>query len=193
MKRENLSEVGRRLKEIRKAKDLNLTTVAKKAGITAGLLSKIENFRTIPSLPVLYEIAVALDVTMADVVQGVSDKVETDFIYIKKGEGIKEEREDSADLDYLRLMSRMIRNHNVRAYNVKVNPGAKREPIANDSFELIYVIDGEIEYQLNEESIVLKQGDSLFFDGKIPHGINNQTKKVANIFKVYIMQIEDNQ
>ncbi len=190
MRRDNLSEVGKKLREIRKAKGLNLKDVADKAGITAGLLSRIENFRTIPSLPVLYEISMALEVTMADVVQAVKGDIDTDYVLIKSGEGEIQEREDSEDLEYIKLFSETIKNQNISAYIVRVKPYANREPISNDSFELIYVASGEIVYGLNDTEVPLVKGDALFFDGKIPHSVLNTGDKEAILFKIYLMQIE---
>lgn len=55
---EQLTCLGMRLKELRRKRLLTLQQLAERTELTAGLLSKIENFRTIPSLPVLLSIAV---------------------------------------------------------------------------------------------------------------------------------------
>ena len=47
---DRLSRIGKKIKEIRKNRQMSLQEVASKSSVTAGLLSKIENFRTIPSL-----------------------------------------------------------------------------------------------------------------------------------------------
>ncbi len=92
MKTDVLSAVGKKLKEIRKQKSLNLTEVATKSGITAGLLSRIENFRTIPSLPVLYKISVALNEPLHEIVKPVSDDADELYNLVLKGEGELESR-----------------------------------------------------------------------------------------------------
>jgi len=56
-----ISFVGKRIKEMRLSKDLKLVEVAIKSGVSKGLLSRIENGRTIPSLPVFFNIISALD------------------------------------------------------------------------------------------------------------------------------------
>ena len=47
--REQLIVLGTRIKKIRKERKMTLQALADRTGLTAGLLSKIENFRTIPS------------------------------------------------------------------------------------------------------------------------------------------------
>ena len=54
--------IGKRIKEIRKAGNNTISDVATKAGVTAGLISSVENGRTIPSLPVLLKIIDSLDI-----------------------------------------------------------------------------------------------------------------------------------
>ena len=58
--REQLTALGCRIRDLRKQRNMTLQELGEKTHLTAGLLSKIENFRTVPSLPVLAEIARAL-------------------------------------------------------------------------------------------------------------------------------------
>ena len=71
MKSDILSAIGKKLRNVRKEKGLSLADVAQKSGITPGLLSKIENFRTMPSLPVLYKISEALEEPLSEIVKPV--------------------------------------------------------------------------------------------------------------------------
>jgi len=58
--------IGRKIKEIRVQKKIKLVELAMKAKISKGLLSQIENNRTIPSLPVLLQIIKVLEVEYSD-------------------------------------------------------------------------------------------------------------------------------
>ncbi len=187
MKSDILSVIGKKLREIRKEKGLSLVDVAKKSGVTAGLLSKIENYRTLPSLPVLYKIALALKVSLAEIVKPVDDDPEPLYTLIKKGEGEKEVRYDSKGLIYESLISKVIHNTPVKVNLVSVKPGIFRKPIANDSYELINLVEGEIIYGIKDEQIHLNKGDTLYFDGQIPHSLKNPGKQTAVLFKTYFM------
>ena len=70
--REQLIVLGTRIKKIRKERKMTLQALADRTGLTAGLLSKIENFRTIPSLPVLVGIAAALQIDLAALFEGMT-------------------------------------------------------------------------------------------------------------------------
>ena len=91
------------LKKVRKSKDLSLKQVAEMSGVSTGLVSKIENFRTTPSLPVLLKIMQSLELDLSELNLSVSNGKK--YILIKKGEGVVEQRDDSEGLEYTFLFS----------------------------------------------------------------------------------------
>lgn len=187
MKSDILSAIGKKLRNVRKEKGLSLADVAQKSGITPGLLSKIENFRTMPSLPVLYKISEALEEPLSEIVKPVDEEPEASFTLIRKGEGERESRYDSKGLIYENLMSQIIHSQPVKVVIVTVLPGIFRKPLANDSYELVYLLEGEIIYGLLDEKVHLKKGDTLYFNGQIPHSLKNPGTTPAKLFKAYFM------
>ena len=188
---DRLSRIGKKIKEIRKNRQMSLQEVASKSSVTAGLLSKIENFRTIPSLPVLLSIAKALDVDLSELVSSVMNNDEAPYILVRKGEGEVEEREDSKGLKYQSILSYSISNLtelNIKVNLVSLDIGADRQPIATDALELIHVISGSVKYGLPDHEVELQQGDTLFFNGRLPHSVKNMYFKETVLFKVYLLQ-----
>lgn len=181
-----LSNIGKKIKEERKNMGLNLQEVASLSNITAGLLSKIENFRAVPSLPVLLNISKALDVNMSDLVENVVSNKEVSFLLVKKDERKSEEREDSEGLMYESLIHQDLSDINFRANIVKVKPKCYREPIATEAMELIYVIAGSVSYGFSDQEVVLNEGDTIYFDGSFPHSLKNNMDNQAVLFKVYL-------
>lgn len=181
-----LSNIGKKIKEERKSKGLNLQEVASLSNITAGLLSKIENFRAVPSLPVLLNISKALEVNMADLVENVVSNKEVSYLHIKKDAGIIEEREDSEGLVYESLVHQDLSDINFRANLVRVKPNYFRAPIATEAMELIYVISGSVTYGFEDQKVMLEEGDTFYFDGSIPHSVENNMENQAVLFKVYL-------
>jgi XRE family transcriptional regulator, regulator of sulfur utilization len=60
-----------RLKEMRKARDFTLKELAARTGLSVSYLSDLERGRTTPPLPTLDTLAVALDITVLDLLTGV--------------------------------------------------------------------------------------------------------------------------
>ena len=159
--------------------------------ITAGLLSKIENFRAVPSLPVLLNISKALDVNMASLVEDVVNNRKAPFLLVKKNERAQEEREDSEGLRYETLIHQEFSSMRFRANIVRVRAHYYREPIATDAMELIYVISGSVTYGLEDQAVALDEGDTFYFDGTVPHYVKNDSEMEAVLFKVYLFDVTD--
>jgi quercetin dioxygenase-like cupin family protein len=49
------------------------------------------------------------------------------------------------------------------------------------------MISGSCEYQINDEMIVLEEGDSIYFDASLPHIPINNTKKKAVMLVMYFI------
>ncbi len=180
-----LVNLGKELKRIRKSKNLNLKEVAEMSGVSTGLVSKIENFRTTPSLPVLLKIMRTLEINLSEL--NLNTNGTEKFIHVKKGEGQVEDRDDSVGLEYTFLFSSQISRDNLRTYIVTVFAGVYREPIATDATEIIYVISGEVNYIVQDETVLLRKGDVLFFDGSIPHALHNKTPEKVVLLKMYMI------
>ncbi len=186
IKDDALSKIGKKIREERKSQGLNLQDVASRSNITAGLLSKIENFRAVPSLPVLLNISKALGVNMADLVVSVINEKEVPFILIRKNEGRIEDREDSHGLRYEFLLHQEFKNVNLRVNLVRVEPNCYRAPVATDAMELIFVISGSLTYGFESQQVTVNQGDTFYFDGRFAHSVKNNMTSQAVLFKVYL-------
>ncbi|MEO0340179.1 MAG: XRE family transcriptional regulator [Bacteroidota bacterium] len=185
-----LGKVGKKIREIRKGRGMNLQEVATKSDITAGLLSRIENFRTLPSLPVLHKISIALAVPLSDLVEEVGHPGDAKYTLIKSGTGETEVREDSVGLTYENILNTSFQSSNLQVSIVRIDKGIYRPPVANDSMELVYVVNGEIEYGLDEDYVTIETGDTFYFDGSIPHSLKNVGDETGILLKVYLLRLK---
>jgi len=188
MKGNELNIISKRIKDIRTAKGLKLIDVASGAGVSKGLLSKIENSRTMPSLSVLFNIISALDENPSSFFENIEYIGNTPF-YILKKESEYEPivKEDSVGYNYFSIFSRAFKDIGFNAVLLNLEPNAKREMVTTDGMEFIYLIDGEINYKLDTTEFTMNKGDSLFFDGRIPHLKINKTNKEAKILVIYLL------
>ena len=181
-----LINLGKQLKKVRLNKGLSLKQVAGMSGFSTGLISKIENFRTTPSLPVLLKIMQVLEIDLSEL-NLTSNSVEK-YILIRKDEGTLEDRDDSIGLEYTFLFSSNLPENNIRTYLVQVEKDVYRKPISTDAIELIYVIYGKLDYIINKETLTISEGDLLFFDGSAPHAVQNKYAHSAKMLKMYMIK-----
>ena len=188
MKHDKLSLIGLRILELRKAKKLSLRELARRSQLSAGLLSKIENFRTVPSLSVLIEIANSLDVDVSVLVKNINGETAAPFLLVRANNGSPEPREDSKGLFYSYLLSQDLLSYTLRVNEVLINPHTYRKPLSTNALELIYVLQGTVRYGFKDDEVEVAVGDTLYFDGLSPHSVRNDTDRPARLLKVYLLR-----
>lgn len=182
-----LLRIGKKIREIRQAKSIKLHEVAEEAQVSKGLLSKIENGRTIPSLPVLLSIIKTLKVDMGQFFDGIEVPSPAPYILKRRNEYTPVEKEEAFGFLYHFIVSQTVANAAFEAVVLELQPNSKREKVVTDGYEFKYVLKGEVEYQLGEEVVVLQEGDSLFFNGRIPHVPLNRTNQVVSMLVIYLL------
>lgn len=184
--------IGKKIREIRQENKMTLIEVATKANVSKSLLSKIENGRTIPSLPVLIQIIKALGTDLNHFFSDISDEISYAYIHKRAEDYTYYEKEDSEGFSYYSILSESVQNMAFQSSLLKLEPGAKREKVVTDGYTFIYLIEGKIEYHLDKDVIQFKTGDSLFFDGKIPHVPKNNSNRIAILVVIYLLTTTKN-
>ncbi len=181
-----ITGIGRRIKEIRLGNKKKLSVLAEEASISKGLLSKIENGRTVPSLPVLLSLIKALGISPEQFFstlrfeqpQKFIHKSAEDFLSIKK-------EEEAKGFNYKLIMEKAAENFAIEVVMLEIEPNSNREKVSVDAYELKYVLEGQIDYQIEDEIIPLKKGDTLLYNGNLPHVPHNKSDKTAKMLVVY--------
>ena len=68
---------------------------------------------------------------------------------------------------------------------LEVEPNSERDKVVTDAFEFKYILTGECYYEIGDQEVLLKEGDSIFFDGRIPHVPINRGKIPSKMLVVY--------
>ena len=182
-----LLQIGKKIKETRISNGNVIREIAKKANVSKGLVSKIENGRTVPSLPVLISIINALDVNLSDFFRDIEPITTSDFIHIKERDFTLIEKEKSEGFVYHHIHNQDFRGFSFASDLLEIYPDATREFVTTDGYEFLYMLDGYVDYHLGDKKLKLKKGDSLFFNGQIPHLPENLNDEVAKLLVVYIL------
>lgn len=189
MEEDILIQISNRIKERRREKNITVQELAQRAGVSKGLISQIENSRTIPSLIVLIEIIKALEVDLNEFFKDMRSKtIHAPILVKRKDEYENFEKEHATGFYYQRIFTQVIRQSTVDIVILDLAPGATRPMVETEAFEYKYILSGEIEYLFNDEAITLKQGDSMLFDGRIPHTPKNMGRQPASMLVIYFFE-----
>lgn len=179
-----LLEVSKRIKQHRIEKRLTLQELANRSGVSKGLISQIENGRSIPSLPVLFSIIQSLSIEVSEFFRDLNLLTPAIFVQ-RKADYEHFEKEDAQGFSYQRMMIRNVPASTVDFVLLELAPNAHREEVSTEAFEYKYILKGEVEYLINGETFTLEEGDSLFFDGRLPHVPKNKSKHPCTMLIVY--------
>jgi len=183
-----LIQISNKIKESRKTQKKTVQDLATDAKVSKGLISQIENNRTVPSLPVLMNIVLALNIDLKDFFEDIShNKSGKQKIIIKTKKDYQAfEKEPNKGFKYKRILTRNMDGGPVDTVLLELKKGARRtQMIKTDAYEYKYIINGKVEYQIEDEKYVLDEGDSLFFDGRLPHKPANIGNGDALMLVVY--------
>ena len=183
----SLIKVAFRIRELRKEKNLTLQDIASLSGLSKGLLSKIENFRTIPSLPVLVTISNCLKVDVSELVADLGSGPETKYTLVKAESREIVSREDAVGFQYENAVTQQIKSCFFESMVLTIKPRAERQAVTSDGDQFIFILSGDIIFQLDDERIPMQTGDALLFDGQLPHKALNISNSDGKILAIYLL------
>ena len=169
--------VGTKIRLERKNSGLTLEKFAKKLGISALTLQRIETGKSSPSVVLLSEIAQQLKKSIHSFLE---DK-KNSFVCIKR----KNQRSIASPM----LKIKLIGPRNFIAENIVVTygelkKGKKIDPHTNRGIEYNYNIEGKSELILDGQSYFLEAGDSSVFDARLEHSVT--ALETLKFFGIYV-------
>jgi transcriptional regulator with XRE-family HTH domain len=162
--------IGAQVREMRTALGMTMAELAKSASLSVGMLSKIENGQTSPSLTTLQNLAAALNIPLASFFTKFDEKREAS--YVRAGEGLTIERRGSKSGHIYQLLGASLRNKvRMEPYLITLTRDSDAYPIfQHPGVEFIYMLEGCVVYRHGDKNYRLEPGDALFFDAEAPHG-----------------------
>ncbi|MFE1377754.1 helix-turn-helix domain-containing protein [Streptomyces sp. NPDC058740] len=152
-----LTEVGPRLRRIRRERGSTLAELSAATGISVSTLSRLESGQRKPSLELLLPVARAHQVPLDELVGAppVGDPRVRAKPIVRHG----------------RTLYPLTRQPGgLQAYKVVQEPGAEpADPRVHEGYEWLYVLSGSLRLVLGEHDVVLGPGEAAEFDTRVPH------------------------
>jgi transcriptional regulator with XRE-family HTH domain len=176
-------QIAKNIKKIRLDNNLSQEKLAALSGLTKGYISKIEKSNTAPPLSTLSKIATALN---ADITTLTAEEPELpadiDFCIARKGEGKKI---SSATLQGYHYEALAFKKKGKNMEPFLLLPAFEEEAVfMHEGEEFMYILEGVHEFIYKDKKYLLKEGDSIYFDSRIPHTGRSIGKKRAKILAV---------
>lgn len=164
--------IGREVRNFRRQQGMTVADLAQATGLSIGMLSKIENGNTSPSLTTLQVLSHAFSVPVTAFFASYEER--RDAQHVKAGEHVEIERRGTRAGHQYNLLGHIGSNASgvvVEPYIITLTTESDTFPtFQHEGLELLYMLEGEVDYRHGDTIYPLKPGDSLFFDADARHG-----------------------
>ncbi len=163
--------IGKKLREFRQAKDWSLAELAKRSGVALSSLSRMETSKMTGTLDSHLRVARALGVRLAELYAGLDSS----------GLIVEVRKESDADpvaagkesllvpLASMPLQKKMLPA--VMHLPPKKSTQKQRGPAGSERF--IYVLKGQLEAKVGDQTVKAGAGDSVYLQASVPHTLSN--------------------
>lgn len=162
--------VGQELRFWRNHRGLTGAKLAAKAGVSAGMLTKIEKGDVAPSIQTLVRISDALEVPTSMFFHRLHKRPSVNFV--PAGKGLVTDRSGNRGNQIYELLAHNL-HHTMGIEPFMVTMDDKSEPypmLQEEGFKFLHMMEGEVIYRHGHRTFHLRPGDSLTFDAMAPHG-----------------------
>lgn len=179
------AEIGQEVRQLRRGLDLTVAQLSAAAGLSTGMLSKIENGAISPSLATLNALASALNVSVRQLFRDSGS--EPPCSYVKGGQGTRMNRRGTkAGYLYDLLVGRSFDGDiTIEPYLITLGPDAvPHTTFRHAGNEFLYMLSGTMVYRHGQRGYPLRAGDALYFDASARHGPEEFTQMPVSYLSI---------
>jgi transcriptional regulator with XRE-family HTH domain len=164
-------DLGKTIQRLRKAYNMSLGELSEQSGVAKSIISQIERNETNPTLATVYRLSRALDTSIEEVLRSDSG---TAFIEHQTRSGVPL-LESQDGLCRLAIAGPLNLVDLLQWYDFQAKPKGvlESEPHPPGTIEHLYVLKGELEVKVGEETRSVKAGETLRYLSDRPHRITN--------------------
>ncbi|WP_312239563.1 helix-turn-helix domain-containing protein [Pantoea sp.] len=180
------TDIGSRLKWIRKARNMTITELALLANVSAGAISQIERNLTNPTVRVLEQLRLVLKVPLTAFLEQNETALRGAEHYVRRQ--AERPRFNVGKRGIAKEMLSPSGDHDLQFMFINIPPGVRSDEMLMGNGEKAgIVITGELTLEIDGDSTRLLPGDSFQFKSHLPHNILNHSDSEAQV--LWIMHI----
>lgn len=175
---ETAINLAQRIRILRERRNLSQRALAEASGLSRNTLSLLERGQSSPTVSTLKRIALALGVEI-DTFFDTSEHV--NIVHFKSDQRPHVQLLDVSMADLgVGMLDQMV-----TPLLLQLKPEARSgPPISHGGQDFIYCVSGELLYTVGGQAFVLEPGDSLLFDGRLPHRFQNTGSEMTEVLIV---------
>ncbi len=176
-----MKQIADRLREIREVCGYEADEIAARLGISTELYQSYEESGNDIPISVIYELANDYGVDITEILTGQSPRL-SNYCVVKTGESTGVDRYPGYHFESLAYK---FKRRIMEPLMVTVAPDDKQmQLVTHPGQEFNYVVEGAVLVLLDNEEILLRAGESIYFDPTLPHGQKAAEGKPAKFLTV---------
>jgi len=164
---EKVAHIPERIKELREILEISALDMAKDTNIPFETYSKYESGETDIPISVLYTIANRLGTDVTVLLTGEEARMDSAAV-CRKGKGVQIERYPGYEFSSLAYNFKRRTMEPLLVLLDSSKPQAAQ--VSHSGQEFNYVVEGQVKVTVGRSEHILSQGDSIYFDARLPHG-----------------------
>ncbi len=175
---ETTVNVAQRIRILRERRNLSQRALAEASGLSRNTLSLLERGRSSPTVSTLKRIASALGV---DIETFFNPSEHVNIVHVKSDQRPHVQLLDVSMADLgVGMLDQLV-----TPLVLQLMPEARSgPPISHGGQDFIYCVSGEVLYTVGGQAFVLEPGDSLLFEGRLPHRFQNTGSETTQVLIV---------
>lgn len=167
-----LSEVATRIKELREIIGFSVKEMTEKTDVDENTYLSYESGKVDIPFSFIHKCALALGVEMTELLEGSSAKLST-YTVTREGQGQETAKENGIDIANL---APKFKDKLAEPYYVtyEYSQSQENKPIhlnTHNGQEFDFVLSGKLKVQVGDHVEVLSEGDSIYYNSSMPHGM----------------------
>ena len=182
---EQIQQIAARLAGLRDALEITPEEIAKTCQLTLEAYLELESGHVDIPVGVLHRISQTYGIDLTTLMFGDDPKMSTYFV-TRLGKGVTVER--SKAYKYQGLAAGFA-GRKADPFLVTVHPKPEEEPICLNSHEgeeFNFVLSGRMLVRINEKELILNEGDSIYFNARLPHGMKALDGKKVSFLAIIL-------
>ncbi|HPY88076.1 MAG TPA: XRE family transcriptional regulator [Spirochaetota bacterium] len=179
-----VKEISERIKGLRESENISIESLARELNIQSDIYQKYENGELDPPIGLLSQLARKFNIDLTSIITGEDPRLRKYSVVRKDKAPIIQRRREYKYQD----LSYNFVNKKAETFLVTVEP-KKEENInlySHQGQEFNYVIEGSLKIMLNNNEIILNEGDSIYFNSEEKHAMIPLNNKKAKFLAVVI-------
>jgi len=162
-------ELGRKIRDLRKARSITLDVLTMRTGLSTGYLSKIERGLSSPPIATLSRIASSLGVKLSDFFEDYEENCRISIVAPSERKVLTRQGQNFGY--HYESLAHKRQNKLMEPFVIRLTPDpVDRRMFVHGGEEMLYLLEGEIVMTFDEERyVVTEPGTCIYIDASAPH------------------------